>query len=199
VAADETGHGPTGSTTGLRLRWLAIVVAVMALLTAGWPLLNSAVADRQPLAAGSHLTVGSGSASSGVVTVGSGWYMLPAQSNPTEVYVLRKDGLVLAIRHVSLVDRGQAPGVWRGLRQILAVTNPGVGLGKPAAIRTARRLRAITGLVSGRQLVGTATIFPGPSNDFAIEMVVLGPRATSPALRAAALRIISSLTFGVQG
>jgi hypothetical protein len=197
VAADETGRAPAG-TTRVRLRWLAIVVAIMALLTAGWPLLNSAVANRQPLSAGSRLTVGTAPASSGVVTVGSGWYMLPAESNPAQEYVLSKDSLLLVIRHVSLVGRGQVPRMWQGLRQVLALSNPGAGLGKPVTFSTVHGLRATTGLVTGRRLIGTATVFTGPSREFAIVMVMLAPRGASRAVRAAALRIIISLVFTAQ-
>jgi hypothetical protein len=198
VVADETGRRPAASTTRLRLRWLAVVVAIMALLTAGWPLLNSAVANRQPLTAGSRLTIGTGPASSGVVTVGRGWYLQPAESNPRQEYVLRKDGLELTISHVSLVNRGQIQLMWQGLRRILSVTDPGSQLSKPSTIRTGHRLRAMTGVVSGQRLIGAATIFPGPSGEFAIQMVVLAPRNASRALRAAAVRVMTSFIFTAQ-
>jgi hypothetical protein len=198
VVDDETERGPAGSTARFRLRWLAVVVAIMALLTAGWPLLNSAVANRQPLAAGSRLTIGTSPASSAVVTVGGGWYIQPAQSNPRQEYVLRKDGLLLAIRHISLVDRSQVSRIWQGMRQILAVTNPGSELSKPVTIRTTHRLRAFTGAVTGRRLVGTITVFPGPSREFAIVLLVLASPRASPVLRAAALRVIISLNFTAQ-
>jgi hypothetical protein len=198
VAADKTEPRPAVSTTRLRLRWLAIVVAIMALLTAGWPLLNSAVDSRQPLAAGSRLTVGTEPASAANVTVGPGWSVLPAQSNPVQGYVLKKGSLLLYLTHVSLVDRNQVPRLWRGLRRVLSVNRPGSRLGKPVFITTAHGLRAIAGVVVGTRLIGTATIFPGPSREFAIEIIALAPRRTSPALRAAAARIIASLMFKAQ-
>jgi hypothetical protein len=198
VVDDETERGPAAGTARFRLRWLAVVVAIMALLTAGWPLLNSAVANRQPLAAGSRLTIGTSPASSAVITVGRGWYIQPAQSNPRQEYVLRKDGLLLAITHISLVDRSQVPRIWQGMRQILAVTNPGSELSKPVTIGTAHRLRAFTGAVTGRRLVGTITVFTGPSREFAIVLLVLASPRASPALRAAALRVIISLKFTAQ-
>ena len=143
MVADETDHAPAARNTRFRLRWLAVVVATMALLTAGWPLLNSAVANRQPLAAGSHLTIGTSPASSGMVTVGPGWSIQPAQSNPRQEYVLREDGLELAISHIGLVNRDQVPRIWQGMRQILAVTNPGSELSKPVTISTAHRLPSL--------------------------------------------------------
>jgi hypothetical protein len=198
VVADETGRGPAASTTRLRLRWLAVVVAIMALLTAGWPLLNSAVANRQPLAAGSRVSVGTGGTSSGTVTVGAGWYVQPAQSNSTQEYVLRKGAVQLDIDHVSLVSRGQVPGIWDGLRRLLSVSDPGSRLIKPVSLMTGRRLQAIHGAVTGRRLIGTATIVIGPSREFAIEMVTLAPRATRVALRTAAVRVMASLMFTTQ-
>jgi hypothetical protein len=198
VAADQTEPRSAVSTTRRRLRWLAIVVAIMALLTAGWPLLNSAVDNRQPLAAGSRLTVGTEPASAANVTVGPGWSVLPAQTNPVQGYVLEKGGLQLYLTHVSLVDRNQVPRLWQGLRRILSVRRPGSRLSKPAFITTEHGLRAITGVVVGPRVIGTATIFPGPSREFAIEIIALSPRRTRSALRTAAARIIASLMFKAQ-
>jgi hypothetical protein len=197
VAADQTEPRPAVSTTRRRLRWLAIVVAIMALLTAGWPLLNSAVANRQPLAAGSRLTIGTEPASAANVTLGPGWSVLPAQSNPVQSYVLQQGSLQLYLTHVSLVDRNQVPRLWQGMRRILSVSHPGSRLSNQAFITTAHGLRAITSVVVGT-LTGTATIFPGPSREFAIEIITLAPRRTSPALRAEAARIIASLMFKAQ-
>lgn len=196
MVADETGRGPAASTTKVRLRWLAIVVAIMALLTAGWPLLNSIVSNRQPLAAGSKVTVGPVSTSSGTVTVGPGWYVQPAESNPTQQYVLRNGAVVFDIRRVALVGRGQLAGMWAGMREILSVSNPGLRLGRPVNITTARKLGAVSGRIFGQRMVGTATVVPGPSREFAIAMVVLAPQRTSRALLAAAHRIMVSLMFG---
>jgi hypothetical protein len=195
VATDETSPRPATSATRLRLRWLVIVVALMALLTAGWPLLNSAVANRQPLAAGSRLTVGTGPASSAVVTVGSGWSLLPAQSNPMQGYLLQRGDLRLSITHVALVGRDQVPRMWEGLRRILAVSDPGARLSKPTYITGTSGLRAITGVMTGPRVIGAATIVPGPSRQFGIEMVVVAPRRAMAAMRAAAVRVMTSLRF----
>jgi hypothetical protein len=198
VIADETGRDPAASATQVRLRWLAVVVSVMALLTAGWPLLNSRVSDRQPLAAGSKVTVGPEAASSGTVAVGRGWYVQPAESNPTEQYVLRNHAVVLEIRHVALVGPPHLVGMWAGMRGILSVTNPGVRLGNPVDI-TVHKLSAFTGRLSGPRLIGTATLVPDRSRRFAIAMVVLAPPDTSRALLAAAHRVIASLIFAAPG
>jgi hypothetical protein len=195
VVADETGRRSAASPARVRLRWLAIVVAIMALLTAGWPLLNSIASDRQPLAAGSKVTVGPGATSSGTVTVGPGWFVQPSRSNPTQEYVLRRGAVVFDIRHVGLVGHTQLAGMWAGMREILSITNPGLRLSRPVDTLTARRLAAITGRILGHRLFGMATVVPGPSGDFAIAMVLLAPPGTSPATIAAAHRIMASLIF----
>jgi hypothetical protein len=194
VAADGKAERPTVSATKLRLRWLVIVVAVMAVLTAGWPLLNASVANRHPLAAGSRLTVGT-SPSSGVVTVGAGWSLLSDQSNPTQGYLLQRGNLQLSITHVGLLNRVQLPQIWRGLMQILSVSNPGIRFSRPAFITTRHGLHAITTVVTGRRQIGSATIVRGPSGTFGIEMLALAPRGTSGALHAAAARVMVSLIF----
>ena len=119
-------------------------------------------------------------------------------SDLMQAYVLRNGDLELWITHVSLVHRSQMPRMWRGLGAILSVDHPGNRLGKPTVITTSHGLRAITGLVVGSRLTGTATIFPGPSREFGIEIVVLAPRHTSAARRAAALRVVTSLMFTAQ-
>lgn len=197
MVADEPGRGPAASVIRVRLRWLAIVVAIMALLTAGWPLLNSAVADRQPLPAGAKVTVGSGRASSGTVTVGPGWYVKPEQSNPALEYVLSNGGIVIDIRDVAFVNSRQLPLMWRGMRQILSVTHPGYGLSQLIRTTTIHGMQAFTGAVSGPLLAGTVIIVPGPSREFAIAMVVLAPHRASAVLRAAARRVVLSLMFAV--
>jgi hypothetical protein len=195
VVADQTGRGLAAGTTRVRLRWLAIVVSIMALLTAGWPLLNFAVANRQPLAAGAKVTVGSGRASSGTVTVGPGWSVQPAESNPALQDILRRGAVLLLIRHVSLVNRRQIGRVWPGMRLVLAVTNPGSMLSGPVTITTAHGLTAFTGNISGLLYTGTATVVPGPTGNFAVAMVALAPRGTSPALLAAARQVMTSVMF----
>ncbi len=169
----------------------------MALLTAGWPLVNAVVADRQPLADGARLTVGNGTRSSAVVTVGRGWSVLPEQSNPAQGYQLRRAGVELSILHVDLVNPRQVAQMWSGLRRILQANSPVVRLGPPVYRRTASGLLRISGVISTAQKVGTATIVPGPSRKFAIVMLMLAPRGTALTLRVAGARIVGSLRFTV--
>jgi hypothetical protein len=199
VAADEAPRLPAASATKLRLRWLVIVVAVIALLTAGWPLLDMAVSDGHPLARGSRLIVGTEPGSSAVVTVGAGWTQLQAESDPMQGYLLQRNGVELSIARVALLGRSQVPHLWAGLRQILSLRHPGVRLTKPALITGAGGLRAITGGVATPDLIGTATIVPGRSGAFGIVMVLLAPRGTGLAMRIAAIQVMSSLRFTMAG
>ena len=167
----------------------------MALLTAGWPLVNAVVADRQPLAAGTKLVIGNGTRSSAIVTVGRGWSVLPEQSNPVQGYLLRRGAVSLSILHVDLVNSSQVARLWSGLRRILLVSSPGVRLGPPVHFRTARGMLGLSGAVSTARKVGTATIVTGPSRQFAIVMLVLAPRGTHLVMRAAGARVVGSLRF----
>jgi len=193
MVTDETARGPAGSITRFRLRWLACIIAIMALLTAGWPLVDSAVANRQPLRAGTKLTIGSRPSGLATVTVGAGWYLLPAQSNPTQEYTLRRGAVVLDIRHLSLVDRHQDAKLWAGMRRVLAVLYPGARLGAPVTAN--HELPAITALIFGKPLSGSVTMIPSPSREFAIGLVLLAPLGTSRALLDAAHRVVNSLMF----
>lgn len=193
MAADDTGTGP--AATGFRLRWLVIIVAIMALLTAGWPLLNATVANRNALAAGTKLNVGASPSSSAEVTVGRGWSELSAQSNPRHEYVLRRGEVRLSIAYVALAGGHQVPQLWSGLRAVLRISYPGASLGQPANVLGARGYRAFTGRLVDNQMVGTVSAVSAPSGRYAIEMITLAPRGVGPAMRVAALQIMRSLLF----
>ena len=83
------------------------------------------------------------------------------------------------------------------MREILAITNPGLRLAPPVNVTIAHKFAAVTGRILGLRLIGTATIVPGPSRQFGIAMVELAPRRASRALLASAHRIMVSLMFGM--
>jgi hypothetical protein len=188
---------PTDPRVRLRLRWLIAVVAVMAILTAGWPLLNIAVSDRQPVAAGSALTIGPGAPDAARLRVGPGWYLESDQSNPHRVYSLRRGPAAMSISYAALVGRAGPGQLWPALRRVLQLSHPGARLGRPAAVTSIHGSHGVTGTVSGESLSGVATVYPGPSGNFAIEIVVLVPRSASPVLIATATRMTRSLQFPV--
>jgi hypothetical protein len=169
----------------------------MAVLTAGWPLLSSLVHNQRPLAAGTRLTVGSGGPNAAQFTVGRGWSMMPASSSPRQGYALSRGPARLLIRYDSLVSTGQVDQLWAGLHTVLRLTNPGLTLGQPRGVTTAQGRHGLTGRLSGNGQAGTATIIPGPSGRFAIQVLVLAPPANRDVSRGAELRLLKSLVFPV--
>jgi hypothetical protein len=148
----------------------------MALLTAGWPLLNATVTDSRPLARGTALRIGPGGANSAVVRVGHGWSMRPAESNPARGYSLRRGAATVSVAYVAIADRSAVPRLWNGLRAILRISRPGLRLGPTTVITSSQGRAGRTGVVTSRATVGAATIFVGPSGTFAIEIIALAPR-----------------------
>jgi hypothetical protein len=179
----------------VRLRWLVIIIAVMALLTAGWPLLNRAVANHQRLAAGSKLVVGPGKKNSAVVTVGPGWLLQPGETNPRLVYLLQRGPATLTIAYASLVNNRQVDDLWAGMRQVVALRHPGATLSPPLPIRTVHGYEGDFGLVQAPRMVGTAAVFAGPSRRYAVEMLMVIPRGTPRLSLLAAQRIMRSVLF----
>ncbi len=184
-----------GLGTSQRLRGLVVVVAVMAALTAGWPLANLAVSDNQPLAAGKALMIGPNTAHSARFAVGSGWSLRSAQSNPKQNYSLRYGGADLSVTYVTLSGRPSAARLWSGLMDILRVGNSTARLGRPVPVTDARGRTGMTGPVTENGRSGTATILLAPAGNFAIEMIVLAPRSAAAASRAAASQVVRSIRF----
>lgn len=193
MAADKELGLSSGSDAG-RLRWLLAVIVVMALLTAGWPLVSSTVASQRPLAAGSRLTVGPGHGRSATVTVGPGWFLQSGSSDPRRGYSLQHGPVRLSIFFVALAS-GQTPLLPAGLRRMVRLGYPGVVLGELQPITTAGGYRGLTGKLSDGGRAGVAAIFPGPARAFAIEMITMAPRRAARTVQTVARPIVLSLRF----
>lgn len=179
----------------VRVRWLVLVVAVMAGLTAGWPLLNTAVANRQPVPAGSTQYIGAGPADSAHVTVGPGWTLAPAQSNPRLEMSMSRGPVSLSAAFVRL-PVGWHPGqLWAGLRSTLGIRHPGARLGAARVTTNVQGLTGLVGILVQGDLSGTATIFPAPSRRFAVVMLLLAPRHTRLVDLGVAHKLIRSMRF----
>jgi hypothetical protein len=178
-----------------RLHLLVIVIGVMVLLTAGWPLLNLAVSDDRSVAANSKLTVGVGHRSSGSVTMGPGWTMLSAQSDPQDSYSLVRGSSQMSLDYVPLINPDQIPHLWAGLRRVEEFEHPGATLSPPVQLTSAQGYQGQAGVLGYGSLVGTAAIFPSPSRKFAIELTVLSPPGTASVALATITRSIRSLRF----
>jgi hypothetical protein len=195
MAADEPRLPPGGASPRARLRWLLIVVGMMVLLTAGWPLLNAVVADKQKLAAGASLRVGPSGPNSASLSVGPGWIMRPAESDPRQGYLLRRGAVTVSIGYVSLVGADHAAGMWSGLQRLLQLSNPGVRLGTPEAVTSGQGRPGLSASATGPRTSGHVTGFVGPSGTYAVEIVVLAPGHANPLAAAASLLLIHSLRF----
>jgi hypothetical protein len=167
----------------------------MAVLTAGWPLLNRVVSDHQRLAAHTRLTLGPSRKNSAVVTVGPGWTLRPGESNPRLVYVLKRGPVEMAIAYATLINSRQVDDLWAGLREVVQVSHPGATLSAPRPIQTTHGSSGEFGLVREAGLVGTASVFAGPSRRFAIEMIVDTPGKSARLNLLAAQRIMRSVLF----
>jgi len=178
-----------------RLHLLAIVIGVMALLTAGWPLLNLAISDHRSVAANSSLTVGVSHHSSGTMTLGPGWTMLSAQSDPQDTYSLVRGPTEMVLDYVPLIDPDQIPHLWNGLRRIQQFEHPGSTLSAPVPITSGRGYEGQAGVLGDGNLIGSAAIFPSPSGKFAIEMTVLSTPGSGQQVLATIARSISTLRF----
>jgi hypothetical protein len=178
----------------VRVRWLVLIVAVMVGLTAGWPLLNTAVANRQPIPAGTQF-IGGGPANSARVTVGPGWTMAPAQSNPHVAVSMNRGPVSLYAAYVRLPAGWHAGRLWTGLRNTLRIRRPGARLGAAEFTTTEQGLTGLVGTLMQGNLLGTATIFPAPSGRFAVVMLLLAPRHTRLVDLAVAHKMIRSMRF----
>lgn len=192
-------HGSGGAAAAFRgstrLRWLAVIIAVMAVLTAGWPLLSRVVSDHQRLAANTRLSLGPSRHNSATVTVGPGWTMQSGETNPRLIYHLDRGLVHLSIAYATLINNHQVGDLWTGLREVVRINHPGATLSNPVQIRTLHGSAGDVGVVRARNLVGTASVFAGPSRRFAIEMVVEAPKRSARLNLLAAQRIMLSLVF----
>lgn len=178
-----------------RVRWLIAVISVMAALTAGWPLISLAVSDNHPASAGRPLTIGPDSTHSAQFTPGRGWVIRSAETDPHQVWTLRRGPVDVLVTHVWLATASQAGQLWPGLADILRLDNPSARLGKPAVLTSPQGDKGLTGTVTENGGAGQAAIFPGPTGNFAIEIVSMAPVRDTPAARSAALRVVRSLRF----
>lgn len=192
-------RGSGGAAAALRgsarLRWLGIIIAVMAVLTAGWPLLNRVVTDHQRLTANSKLVVGPSKKNSAIVTVGPGWLLRAGETNPRLVYLLQRGPAMMTIAYASLVNNRQTTDLWAGMRAVLALHHPGTTLSPPLPIRSIHGAVGDFGIVRGSGMAGTAAVFAGPSRRYAVEMVILIPMGAPKLNLLVAQRIMRSVLF----
>lgn len=190
-----SGH-PDGEHGSPRsLRWLIVVVAVIAALTVGWPAVSRAVSDDQPVAAGQPLTIGPGGARSATFTPGPGWAVRSAETNSMLRWSLTDGPVDVTVLYVTLILPSEAGRLWPGLQSILQVGDTSARLGEPATFTSADGSRGLTGTVTANGWAGQAVVFPRPGANFAIEIVSVAPTPDRAAAQAATALLARSLRF----
>jgi hypothetical protein len=179
----------------VRIRWLVAVVAIMVLLTAGWPLLDQIVADSRPLAAGTSLTIGPGGAATAKMSIGRGWRLMPAESNPRQQYLLRAGPALMTVSAAALPGPASDAELWAGMQQVLRVSHSGVRVGRMTPFISTTGQAGITGPVAIGAEAGTATVFIAPADMATLQVVVLAPRSDADRVLAATRLLIRSVTF----
>jgi hypothetical protein len=193
-----SGHPDREHGSPRPLRSLIIVLAVIAVLTVGWPLVSRAVSDSQPVAAGQPLTIGPGGSDAATFTPGPDWAVHNAETNTVEDWSLSDGPVNLTVAYVTLLGPSQAGRLWPGLQRTLLLGDASARLGRPATTTTTAAGgggTGLTGTVTANNLAGQADVFVGPDADFAIEIVSAAPVDDHAAAQAATALVARSLRF----
>ncbi len=186
-----------GARPGWGFRVLLAVVAVMALLTAGWPLASLAFSDPQPLAPGQTIVIGAGAQYSARFTVGGGWQVRRSLTDPKQVYWLRRRTVGMSVALVPLITSSQAGRLWAGVRSLAQVSSPGSRLIGPRPSSIGPAGQVTTGVITRAGASEWVTIYLSPARKFAVEIFWAARRGRGPdaADRQAVARLLSSVVF----
>ena len=190
-----SGHPDREHGSPRPLRWLIIVVTVIAVLTVGWPVVSLAVSDDQPVAAGQPLTIGPHGARSAMFTPGPDWAVRSAETNSILRWSLSDGPVDVTVLYVTLILPSQVGRLWPGLQSVLQVGDGSARLGRPAAVSTADGSQGLTGTVTANGWAGQAAVFPRPGANFAIEIVSVAPVPDRAGAQAATALVARSLRF----
>jgi len=194
--AVSTDPATPGILSGpVRLRWLIVVIAVMAVLTAGWPLVNLEVSNQHPIAAHTKLTVGTSTRNAASVVMGPGWTLQSSQSNPQLGYLLRRGPVELSISYVPAFGHSPMVHLLAGLRAIFLLSNPGASFSAPVVVTSEQGLKGLKCVVNVDGIVGVATVVPEPSGNFAIMLILLAHRNAVADMMATAQQVMRTLRF----
>jgi len=177
-------------------RWLGVaaILVVIALITAGWPVINSWISDRQDLPDGTVLRIGSGTERATVRLSGSGWQVSKSQSDPLRSYDLRHGAVQLTIDYASLLSAKDARNVWAGATRLVEVSGGRVGTVEKT--HTRRDVPGQTATLVQQGDLGRLTTYVAPDKMYALQFVELGPTDAPVADRAAAQAVVRDVTFG---
>jgi len=190
-----SGHPDSEYGSTRPLRWLLVVVTVIAVLSVGWPAVSRAVSDNQPLAAGQPLTIGPDSAHSATFAPGQNWVVRSAETNPVLHWSLSDGPVDVTVVYVMVISPSQVGRLWPGLQSGLRLGDASARLGRPAGFTSAAGSKGLTGTLTANGRAGQAAIFPGPDGTFAVEIVSVAPVQDGAAARVAAALVARSLRF----
>jgi hypothetical protein len=187
---------PATEVSRPRRAW-PIVVAVlagMALLAGGWPLVSSLLPDSESLPAGVGLRLGPDPEEAALLPLaGDGWRMSRSQSNPDQRYALRYGAVGLDASYVQLEQPADADALWDGLRKLGELSDSTIG--PPARAQSARGLPTEEASVEEDGLTGTVTVYVHPDRSYAVVLKDLGRPDASDADRTVVRDAVQGLTF----
>ncbi|MFC9432111.1 hypothetical protein [Streptomyces sp. NPDC056987] len=188
---------PPGPGRGVTRPWGPVlgVLLVVAALTAGWPLIDAALGDRERVAAGTALELGPDGDAAVLRVVGHGWGLSKSSSDPDTAYALSRDGVGLAARYIGLTEAGDPGELWNGLRKVQSVADSGSRLGAARPLTGARGAIGRSGRLTGGGRTGSATLWLPPGRGYAVEIIVLARPGAAPGAVADATAMARGLTF----
>jgi hypothetical protein len=167
----------------------------MLALTVGWPAISRAVSDNQPVAAGQPLTIGPSGAHAATFTPGRSWVVHSAETDPILRWSLSDGPVDVTVIYVLVISPSQDARLWTGLASTLLLGDGSARLGPAATLTTAGGANGLTGTVTAHGYAGQAAVFARPADDFAIEIVGVGPVRDGAAARADTALVARSLRF----
>ncbi|MFD6100114.1 hypothetical protein ACFVWN_26880 [Nocardiopsis flavescens] len=173
VVAQETASGRAAP------RWIAvgIAVAMIALVTVGWSLVNALVPGRTALTAGEELALGGdGTTRAVLVLPDDGWEADVAASHPDRSYRLHRGPLVLDVERPGEAG-DESPGTdlrWEGTRRVLLSQDPSTRVGEPSPVVSADGTEGLAADVNRARGPGTVVLLPSPDGGYAVRMLLQG-------------------------
>lgn len=201
--ARATEDGPPATAPRPRSNWapLGAAVAAVAVLAAGWPLVNALLPGSEPVASGSPVTVGSGGGYRASLTFPQdGWFLDAGASQAGQTYRFDRGPVRLTLNAVTPVTDPppSAEELWDGMRRIARAGESSARLSDPEAIATEDGAEGLTGTLKSDSQQGAAVVYPSPDGFFAVEMTLAGEDATTADLAAVA-DVVRSVSFTREG
>lgn len=197
--AEATGQGWRSRSPRRRSAWVPVGAATGALilLSAGWSLVSWFLPDSEAVHAGQDLQVAAGTEHTAALTFPQGgWAIVPSATRDGQQYRFDRGPVQLTVNAVipPFGATVSAPELWDGLHRVVRVDDASASLGDPETVSSADGTEGLAGDLHGDAQEGTAAVYPSPDGQFAVEMTLAGPEATSADL-AAVDEIVHSLEF----